>query len=65
MGTHCHILQEVVKSIGDWGLYTKVVQYRDLDKQVLHYKAQLDLDHAHMHTAQATHSQCITRLEGA
>ena len=64
-GTHYYILQEVVKSIGNWGLYTKVVWYRDLDEQVLHYKAQLNLDHAHMHAAQAAHSQCITRLKGA
>ncbi len=45
-------LCRAVRDLDDWGLYAKVLHYRQLDKDILSLKAQLDLNHALLATAQ-------------
>ncbi len=45
-------LQRAVRDLDDWGLYTEVLRYRQLDEDILSLKAQLDLNHASLTAAQ-------------
>src|SRR6266478_5713650 len=58
-------LHRAVQDLDDWGLYTKVLHYRQLDEDILSLKAQLDLNHASLTTTQNTRLQSVTRLEAA
>ncbi len=40
------VFLDVVKSTDDWGLQANTMWYRDLDKHVIHYKAQLNCIHS-------------------
>src|SRR6266478_3044834 len=54
-----------VQDLDDWGLYTEVLRYHQLDKDILSLKAQLDLNHASLAAAQNSQLQSVTRLEVA
>src|SRR6266481_8226296 len=56
-------LQRAVQDLDDWGLYAEVLQYRQLDEDILSLKAQLNLNHASLTAAQNARLQSITRLE--
>src|SRR6266478_1726600 len=56
-------LRQAVWDLDNWGLYAKVLRYRQLDKDILSLKAQLNLNHASLAAAQNTQLQSITRLE--
>src|SRR6266403_2098112 len=58
-------LCRAVRDLDNWGLYAEVLRYRQLDKDILSLKAQLDLNHASLTTAQNARLQAITRLEAA
>ncbi len=58
-------LRRAVRDLDDWGLYTEVLRYRQLDEDILSLKAQLDLNHASLATAQNARLQSVTRLEVA
>jgi len=58
-------LQRAVRDLDDWGLYAEVLRYRQLDEDILSLKAQLDLNHASLATAQNARLQSVTRLEAA
>ena len=45
-------LRRAVRDLDDWGLYAEVLQYCQLDEDILSLKAQLDLNHASLATAQ-------------
>jgi len=45
-------LQRAVRDLDDWGLYTEVLRYRQLDEDILSLKAQLDLNHTSLTAAQ-------------
>src|SRR6266478_7138290 len=59
------VFLDVVKSTDDWGLKADVMQYRDLNECVIHYKAQLDHTHSELKSAIIAHDQCKGRLECA
>src|SRR6266403_5339973 len=54
-----------VQDLDDWGLYTEVLCYRQLDEDILSLKAQLDLNHASLAMAQNARLQSVTWLEVA
>src|SRR6266478_2567331 len=58
-------LLDAVKSTDDWGLQANIMWYRDLDKRVIHYKAQLDCTYSKLKSAIITWGQCRGRLECA
>src|SRR6266403_1525952 len=58
-------LCRAVRGLDNWGLYAEVLRYRQLDKDILSLKAQLDLNHASLTTAQNARLQAITQLEAA
>src|SRR6266404_989088 len=58
-------LRRAVWDLDDWGLYAEVLRYHQLDEDILSLKAQLDLNHASLATAQNARLQSITRLEAA
>src|SRR6266404_3916216 len=45
-------LRRAVRDLDDWGLYAEVLQYCQLDEDILSLKAQLDLNHASLTAAQ-------------
>ncbi len=45
-------LCRAVRDLDNWGLYAEVLRYHQLDKDILSLKAQLDLNHASLATAQ-------------
>ncbi len=45
-------LRRAVWDLDNWGLYTKVLRYHQLDEDILSLKAQLDLNHASLAAAQ-------------
>jgi len=45
------IFLDVVKRTDDWGLQANVIQYRDLNEHIIHYKAQLDCIHSELKSA--------------
>src|SRR6266478_5115058 len=45
-------LRRAVQDLDDWGLYAEVLQYCQLDEDILSLKAQLDLNHASLTAAQ-------------
>src|SRR6266404_2826346 len=47
-------LHRAVQDLDDWGLYTEVLRYRQLDEDILSLKAQLNLNHASLAAAQNT-----------
>ena len=58
-------LRRAVRDLDDWGLYAKVLRYHQLDEDILSLKAQLDLNHASLATAQNAQLQSVTQLEVA
>src|SRR6266404_3907719 len=58
-------LRRAVRDLDDWGLYAEVLRYRQLDKDILSLKAQLNLNHTSLAAAQNTRLQSITWLEAA
>jgi len=56
-------LQRAVWDLDDWGLYAKVLCYRQLDEDILSLKAQLDLNHASLAATQNAQLQSVTWLE--
>src|SRR6266403_2969928 len=46
--------QQAVRNIDDWGLYTEVLQYCELDESILYYKAKLDTTYTQLAAAQST-----------
>src|SRR6266404_1363910 len=58
-------LRRAVRDLDDWGLYAKVLRYRQLNEDILSLKAQLDLNHASLAAAQNARLQSITQLEAA
>src|SRR6266403_6344551 len=59
------VLLDVVKNTDDWGLEADIMQYRDLGKCVIHYKAQLDHTHSELKSTIIAWDQCKGRLECA
>jgi len=59
------VLLDAVKDTDDWGLEADIMQYRDLDKCFIHYKAQLDHTHSELKSAIIAQDQCKGRLECA
>ncbi len=59
------VFLDVVKGMDNWGLQADVMWYRDLDKHVIHYKAQLDHIHSELKSAIIACNQCKGRLECA
>src|SRR6266403_1417645 len=57
--------RRAVRNLDDWGLYTEVLCYRQLDEDILSLKAQLDLNHASLAAAQNARLQSVTWLEAA
>src|SRR6266403_911931 len=55
--------RRAVQNLDDWGLYTEVLRYWQLDEDILSFKAQLDLNHTSLAAAQNTQLQSVTRLE--
>src|SRR6266446_1373190 len=58
-------LRRAVRDLDDWGLYTEVLRYRQLDEDILSLKAQLDLNLASPAATQNARLQSVTRLEAA
>src|SRR6266404_5065739 len=58
-------LRRAVQDLDDWGLYAEVLQYRQLNEDILSLKAQLDLNHASLAATQNAQLQSVTRLEAA
>ncbi len=58
-------LHRAVQDLDNWGLYTEVLRYCQLDEDILSLKAQLDLNHASLAAAQNTQLQSVTWLEVA
>jgi len=50
------VFLDVVKSMDDWGLKADVMWYRDLNKQVIHYKAQLNHTHSELKSTIIAHN---------
>ncbi len=59
------VFLDVVKGMDNWGLQADVMWYRDLDKHVIHYKAQLDHIHSELKSAIIACNQCKGQLECA
>ena len=55
--------RRTVQDLDDWGLYTEVLRYHQLNKDILSLKAQLDLNHASLAATQNARLQSVTRLE--
>jgi len=57
------VFLDAVKGTNDWGLQADITQYRDLDKHIIHYKAQLDHIHSKLKSTIIACDQCKGRLE--
>ncbi len=57
------VFLDAVKGTDNWGLQADVMWYRDLNKHIIHYKAQLDCIHSELKSAIIAHNQCKGRLE--
>ena len=58
-------LRRAVQDLDNWGLYTEVLRYHQLNEDILSLKAQLDLNHASLAATQNARLQSVTWLEAA